>query len=191
MLESKIKRYREIVRSVDRFLAQQEAIEKIMATSSFHIQEGSVDPVTVAGIRMKGRYSDCGAGFGKIGRAFGRYICGKPLLLHYDSEYRETDADFEACMPVRGGKSTSEVSVRALPGGRCVSLMHLGPYDELGRSYAKILGYVREKGYQISVPTREVYHKGPGMIFRGNPKKYLTEIQMLIGPGSDVSKGGF
>ncbi len=23
-------------------------------------------------------------------------------------------------------------------------------------------------------------HKGPGMIFRGNPAKYLTEIQILI-----------
>jgi hypothetical protein len=29
-------------------------------------------------------------------------------------------------------------------------------------------------------PTREIYYKGPGMIFRGNPKNYLTEIQMLI-----------
>jgi DNA-binding transcriptional MerR regulator/effector-binding domain-containing protein len=183
LLENKIKRYREIVRSVDRFLAQQEAIEKIMAHSSFHIQEGSVDPITVAGIRMKGRYSDCGAGFGKIGKSFGRYICGKPLLLHYDSEYRETDADFEACIPVRGGKSTSDVNVRDLPGGRYVSLMHLGAYDELGRSYAKILGYVRDKGYQVVMPTREIYHKGPGMIFRGNPKKYLTEIQMLITSG--------
>lgn len=30
------------------------------------------------------------------------------------------------------------------------------------------------------MPTREVYLKGPGMIFKGNPKNYLTEIQMLI-----------
>jgi hypothetical protein len=33
---------------------------------------------------------------------------------------------------------------------------------------------------EVAGPTREVYIKGPGMIFRGNPKKYLTEIQMLI-----------
>jgi len=30
------------------------------------------------------------------------------------------------------------------------------------------------------MPTRELYVKGPGMIFKGNPKKYLTEIQILI-----------
>ena len=29
-------------------------------------------------------------------------------------------------------------------------------------------------------PTREVYIKGPGMIFKGNPAKYLTEIQVMI-----------
>jgi effector-binding domain-containing protein len=50
----------------------------------------------------------------------------------------------------------------------------------LGQSYAKILDYVRAKGYAVQLPTREVYHKGPGMIFRGNPKNYLTEIQFLV-----------
>lgn len=47
-------------------------------------------------------------------------------------------------------------------------------------SYEKILSYVNQHGYAAQMPTREVYIKGPGMIFRGNPKKYLTEIQMLI-----------
>jgi effector-binding domain-containing protein len=39
---------------------------------------------------------------------------------------------------------------------------------------------VKERGYEVTLPTREVYLKGPGMIFRGNPKKYLTEIQLPI-----------
>jgi hypothetical protein len=87
----------------------------------FHIEEKVTDPIVVAGIRTKGRYADCGPAFARIGRSLGRYINGKPLMLHYDSEF-----------------------------------------------------------YEIQVPTREIYHKGPGMIFRGNPKNYLTEIQMLI-----------
>ncbi len=99
---------------------------------------------------------------------------------YYDNEYREDDADFEACMPIRGGNTTDGITTRELAGGRCVALLHLGPYDQLGRSYAKILEYVRNKGYEVLSPTREVYLKGPGMIFRGNPQNYLTEIQMLI-----------
>ena len=61
-----------------------------------------------------------------------------------------------------------------------MALLHKGPYNELGRSYAKILAFVKEKGYEVLLPTREVYLKGPGMIFKGNPKNYLTEIQMLV-----------
>ncbi len=48
------------------------------------------------------------------------------------------------------------------------------------RSYAKIIEYIQGRNYEILLPVREVYIKGPGMIFRGNPKKYLTEIQVLI-----------
>jgi effector-binding domain-containing protein len=58
--------------------------------------------------------------------------------------------------------------------------MHRGPYEELSRSYARALKYAKERGYEIQLPTREIYHKGPGMLFRGNPKRYLTEIQMLV-----------
>jgi DNA-binding transcriptional MerR regulator len=180
LLESQIKRDRDIVRSIHAFLAQAEEIERIMAQKSFQVEEKTIGSVRIAGIRMKGRYSDCGSAFARIGKRFGRYVRGKPMLLHYDSEYREHDADFEACMPVCGGSAAEGVTLRDLGGGRCVSLLHLGPYDQLGRSYAQILQYVRNKGYDVAMPTREVYLKGPGMIFRGNPKNYLTEIQMLV-----------
>lgn len=179
-LEGKVRRYREIVRSLDRFLSQDEEARRIMAQASFQIEEKTAAPMLVAGIRKQGRYSECGEAFGRIGKRFGRLINGKPLLLHFDTEHKEDDADYEACMPIRSGKPVDGISAHELPGGRCVSLLHQGPYDTLGRSYARVLEYVREKGYDVVIPTREIYHKGPGMIFRGNPKNYLTEIQMLI-----------
>ena len=83
-------------------------------------------------------------------------------------------------MPLKREQQAEGVSVRELPGGRCVSLLHKGPYEELHRSYEKIFKAVEERGYEVQLPTREVYLKGPGMIFRGNPKKYLTEIQIVV-----------
>ena len=151
-----------------------------MQDSNEQVQEKTLDPVLVAGVRIRGKYSDCGKGFAKIGKSLGRYICGKPLCLYYDGEYREDDADFEACIPIRNAAEAEGIDVRELPGGRCVALLHRGPYEEMTRSYKKILAYVEEKEYRVALPTREVYLKGPGMIFRGNPEKYLTEIQMLI-----------
>jgi DNA-binding transcriptional MerR regulator/effector-binding domain-containing protein len=179
-LETKIQRYREIVRSLNQFLAEEEEASKLMKRSPFQIEEKPTDPILVAGIRMKGRYAECGPVFAHICRSFGRHISGKPLMLHYDTEYRAEDADFEPCMPVRISKPVDGILIRELPGGRCVSLLHKGPYDQLGQSYAKVLEYVRGKGYDVQVPTREIYHQGPGMIFRGNPKNYLTEIQFLV-----------
>jgi DNA-binding transcriptional MerR regulator/effector-binding domain-containing protein len=180
LLETKIKHYREIVRSLNHFLAEEEEARKLMTHSPFEVEEKQIDPILVAGIRIKGRYADCGPIFARLGKSLGRYINGKPLMLFYDSEYRETDAEIEPCVPIRDCKPVEGISIRQLPGGRCVSLLHKGPYEQLGQSYARVLDYVRTKGYEVQIPTREVYHKGPGMIFRGNPKNYLTEIQFLV-----------
>ncbi len=160
-------------------LHEKEATAK-MQQATYQVEEKQVDPILIASVRMQGKYSDCGSGFAKIGRKFGRFICGKPMMLHHDREYRADDANFEAAMPIKRGESKDEISVRELAGGRCLSLMHLGPYEELGRSYEKILKDVKARGVEWEMPTREIYHKGPGMIFRGNPKKYLTEIQFMI-----------
>ncbi|HXY36006.1 MAG TPA: MerR family transcriptional regulator [Planctomycetaceae bacterium] len=178
-IKEQIKRLQRTVRSLDQFISEERQGEA-MAEISEGVQEKSLEAVLVAGIRMKGRYSDCGKGFAQLGRGFGRLICGKPLLLHYDAEYREDDADFEACMPIRQRKSVEGAAVRELPAVRCVTLVHKGPYDQMGRSYAKVLKWIKDKNYKVVLPTREVYFKGPGMIFRGNPKNYVTEIQIPV-----------
>jgi DNA-binding transcriptional MerR regulator/effector-binding domain-containing protein len=179
-IQTKLRHYRDIDRALDEIINRQREVRRAMQSVTYEIEEKRLSPVLIAGIRMKGKYSDCGPAFGRLGRQFGFRICGKPMLLIYDHEYREEDADFEACMPVRSGKSADGIDVRELPGGRAVTLLHQGPYDQLGRSYAKILDDVKQKRYEIQTPCREVYIKGPGMIFKGNPMKYLTEIQMLI-----------
>lgn len=178
-IKKRIRQLRKAVKSLDQFIIE-ERENQTMAQIVEHVQEKVVEPMVVAGIRTKGRYSDCGRLFGQLGRGFGRHICGRPMLLHYDSEYRENDADFEACMPIRKTKAVEGVSVRELPGGRCVSLVHRGPYEQLGRSYAHVFQYVNDHKYKALSPTREVYIKCAGMFFKGNPKNYLTEIQILV-----------
>jgi hypothetical protein len=39
---------------------------------------------------------------------------------------------------------------------------------------------MNEHGYTPLTPTREVSLKGPGLIFAGNPKNYLTEIPIFV-----------
>jgi effector-binding domain-containing protein len=100
--------------------------------------------------------------------------------LYYDSDYREEDADIETCFPVSRPTGELAKAARVLPGGKCISLIHKGPYDQIGLSYKRIYAYLEQKSYRALAPMREIYIKGPGMIFRGNPKNYLTEIQIMI-----------
>lgn len=182
LLINKLRHYQETVAKIDQFIFEQRQVrEEIKMRATIHdIQERKIEPVLVAGIRMQGCYSECGEGFAKLGKRLGQHIAGKPLCLFYDGEYRDGDANFEPCMPIRKAVNEDGFSVRELPGGHYVTLIHYGPYEELRHSYARILKYAKEHGFEVSLPTREVYLKGPGMFFRGNPKKYLTEIQLPV-----------
>lgn len=179
-IELRLKHDRHILENLKKIIRNETEALKKMSESNFDIQEKTVPSMQVASIRMQGKYSDCGAGFGKIFRKFGRHACGKPMMLIRDTEYRENDANFEVAVPIKKGSPTDDVEIQELPGGTCVSLFHQGPYSELHRSYAIILKYAQDKSLRYSVPSREIYHKGPGMIFRGNPKNYLTEIQLFV-----------
>ncbi|MFA5866865.1 MAG: GyrI-like domain-containing protein [Actinomycetota bacterium] len=147
---------------------------------SFEVEEKNLETMLVAGIRYKGRYDEVGEKLGAVMRVAGRNMAGNPMNLYFDEDYKETDADIETCIPVRKGEDKGDVKVHELPGGKGVSLIHKGPYETLSRSYEKISNYVKENGYKVQLPTREIYVKGPGMILKGNPDNYLTEIQMLI-----------
>ena len=155
-----------------------------MTDHSTEIVEKDLAPLLIAGCRMKGRYEDIGQGFKKIGRAMGFLISGKPLALFYDGCKKEDGADFEPCMPVRKEKDVPGIDVRLLEGGRAVTAIHRGPYETLHHTWDALRSWIDEGGYQQKLPSREVYIKGPGMLFKGNPKKYITEIQILVEPAT-------
>ncbi len=178
-IQSKIDRYKLILNSLDNII-KVEKENKMETKEIFDIEEKEVETILIAGYKIKGKYKEIGKGFAILGKKFGRYTNGKPLGLYYDGEYKEENAKFEACFPIRKGNSTEDISVRELPGGKCIALIHKGDYDSLSTTYKKLFQYINEKQIITKLPTREVYIKGPGMIFKGNPKNYITEIQIFI-----------
>ncbi|MBU0473419.1 MAG: MerR family transcriptional regulator [Bacteroidetes bacterium] len=178
-IQSKIAQYKTTLNSLESII-KIEKENKMKTEQIFDVEEKIVDTVLIAGYRMQGKYQDIGEGFSKVGKIFGRYLNGKPIALYYDGEYKEDDADYEACFPIRKGTGTDDISVRELKGGKCYTIIHKGSYETLSQSYKHLFEYINEKGIKTKLPTREVYLKGPGMIFKGNPKNYLTEIQIFI-----------
>ncbi|MBP8082312.1 MAG: MerR family transcriptional regulator [Spirochaetes bacterium] len=135
-----------------------------------------VDPIIFLGIRRKCSYDEVGKDFSECAKKAGRFIGGKGINLFYDGEYKESDADIETGFPVKKAIGNS----RILKGGNAVCIIHKGRYEEIGKSFAGIYDYISKNKIKAQIPVRLVYIKGPGMIFRGNPDKYLTEIQFMI-----------
>ncbi len=179
-IQLKLEQLNQAALTLEEIIHKEREARKMLEESKFAVGEKEVDNLQVAGLRWKGRYDECGKAFQKIGKLAGRHIRGHAMNLYYDGEYKEDDADIETCFPVGNIKKAGDLILHQLSGGKCVYLIHKGPYDQLSRSYAKIMDYIQKKKYHTLTPIREIYVKGPGMIFRGNPKNYLTEIQIMI-----------
>jgi DNA-binding transcriptional MerR regulator len=171
-----------MARELDRLIRdEKEALA--LAQSTQQISEKTLPPLLVGGLRWTGSYSDTGRALGQVCRRFGRYAADAPLNLYYDLEYKDEEADIESCIPLRSSHTASGFAVHTLPETRAACLVHQGPYSELSRSYARLLTHIEERGYAAVLPLREIYRKGPGLLFRGNPRTYLTEIQIpFAGP---------
>jgi DNA-binding transcriptional MerR regulator/effector-binding domain-containing protein len=180
-IQERIRTDRKTAKALEKVLRDEAAAASLAQAGRFRVEEKNLASIIVAGLRMTGRYEECGRGFKTLAGKMGRHIAGKPLCLYFDDEFREGDASFEPCFPVRREvASVDGITVRTLPAARCLTLIHQGPYPQLGRSYKTILGEFHRRGLTADLPSRETYHKGPGMIFKGNPKNYLTEIQIPI-----------
>ena len=147
----------------------------------FEVEEKELPTQLVAGIRTTGRFDAAGVLYKKLGRAAGFGIAGKAAMLIYDEAYKEEDADFEPLFPVRKATDLGAgIHVRELAGGRALCIRHRGPYNTSNVAYRRVYKACAERGLRALVPSREIYLKGPGMLFKGNPAKYLTEIQLLV-----------
>ncbi len=169
-----------VARRLDELIRAERDAQELLRTAPREVVEKDLSSVLVAGLRWRGRYSETGAALGRVCRQYGRYAVDAPLNLYYDDDYKEEDADIESCIPVRAANEAPGFAVHTLPGGRALSLLHRGPYSELSRSYSRIMRAMDERGLEGRAPLREIYRKGPGMLFKGNPKNYLTEIQILV-----------
>jgi len=138
-----------------------------------------VAEIRIISITYKGKYSDCGKYMGKLFKIGGSKIAGKVFNRYLDEGYEEI-AEVEVCLPVKKEISHSDVEYKVLPACRVISTIHVGPYDEVGRAYQRLIDYRSKHSLTVNDHSREIYIKGPGMIFRGNPQKYITEVQMPI-----------
>jgi len=67
LLQQRMCEDRDIVRSLGEIIAKERAAQQLLEGGHFSVQEKNLDAMLIAGIRMKGKYSECGARFGQLG----------------------------------------------------------------------------------------------------------------------------
>lgn len=176
MLENKISKEKELIRKITLYIKPNNMEEISM---SYKIEVKEIAPVTVASIRYKGKYSDVGTYIGKIYKTVKNNGAGAPFNCYYDAEFKE-EADIETCVPTTKLINDSSILAKNLPAIKAICTTHTGSYDQLNLAYKALFDYANEHNIICLTPSREVYIKGPGIIFKGNPSNYLTEIIIPI-----------
>jgi DNA-binding transcriptional MerR regulator/effector-binding domain-containing protein len=181
-----IERYRRAHKEMAAFVRFEKEIEMKSKGMGDAIAERTFDSALIAGLRVKGRYAEMGKHIGLLVRRYGRWASGGPFALYYDAEYREEEADFEVCVPLRspptGGAAqlNDGWSVRELPARRGLVCLHRGPYETLGTTYKRLFDHAGAARLATGLPIEEVYLRGPGMLIPRNPRSYLTEIRLPL-----------
>ena len=177
-ITGKISGYREVKKRLERLIEREEEVSTDITDNEIIIKD--IPIIRIASVRFTGKYQEVTPAFVRLLLSYGRYCDGVPFSLYYDDEYKEEKADIEACIPIKEVIENEGIKCRELDGGKAVTIIHRGPYETIGRSYKKLIDHIQENGYEIRLPNREVYLKGPDILVLDPPYGFITEVQMLL-----------
>ena len=109
--------------------------------------------------------------------------CAQPsyCFTHYlEPEYKEEDILVEICEAVTEKKpDTGDIAFKVFPKvSMAACIFHKGSYNTLPESYAMLLQYIEENGYEICGNIRESYIDG--VWNKETENEWLTEIQIPV-----------
>ncbi|MGF3194915.1 GyrI-like domain-containing protein [Facklamia sp. P13055] len=146
----------------------------------YQIEIKDIDPVRVAYMKYRGIVTDASKVFPKVFKSIHGKTSGSPFFNYITMNSETKVGDIELCVPTNEEPIGNGIEVKILPRIKAVCVTHIGTYETLYKAYEAIDRYSKENVLEISPPFRELFIKGPGMVFKGNPEKYITEIQFPI-----------
>jgi AraC family transcriptional regulator len=139
-------------------------------------------PMRVAYLRHVGPYGEVGATWDRLLTILGKdgYLGGGTMLIglcHDDPEVTPpSKIRYDACVTVGDDFAPSGgIQVQTVAGGEYAMTTHNGPYNDVGRTYAELLGqWIPRSGRELrDVPCFEVYLNDPQSTA---PEDLLTDI---------------
>ena len=155
-------------------------IKKRRRNMEYKIEIREIEPLCVAYMSYEGDVTKANRVFPKVFQSIHGKTNGAPFFNYLSMNPETKQGALELCVPTDEVPCTQDIEVKQMPRIKAVCVTHIGSYATLPLAYAAIDQYAVKHSLKISAPFREVFIKGPGMLFKGNPKKYITEIQFPI-----------
>ncbi len=154
--------------------------------NTMEVTTKTLEPKRVAFVRHVGPYSQVGDTWGKLMSWAGpRGMLGPAMtmigLCHDDPDVTPPDKlRYDACLPVEpNAEAEGEIGIQTIEGGDYAVVMHEGPYENMGETYAKLCGqWLPNSGRELSsAPCFQVYKNDPSTTA---PQDLRTEIYMRL-----------
>jgi AraC family transcriptional regulator len=78
------------------------------------------------------------------------------------------------------------IEPKSLPAARALVFTHIGPYEELSRSYRLLAEVMERNGLESAGPPREIYVTDPDEV--ADPNEYETRIVWPIGAEGELDE---
>jgi DNA-binding transcriptional MerR regulator len=97
-----------------------------------------------------------------------------------DPVHNETAVHMTVYLPVTGNpEPRGRIVAERIEGGLAATILHLGPYALLHRSYEQLATWMQRHGHEMTGPPREVFLVGPTEV--EDPNSYETEVVWPVG----------
>ncbi|MFW9807314.1 MAG: DUF6144 family protein [Candidatus Thorarchaeota archaeon] len=136
----------------------------------------SLAPILVAQIRIHGTIKDLPQAFSKLESTIGNFAIGSPIVIHHWGVSDKGGHDMDVCFPISEPVKYDNIAITTLPGKDAMTMIHRGPYSDIGTSYSEISKHTYERGHPIAESTREIYHQ----FSLDNPEVTVIEIQTIL-----------
>jgi AraC family transcriptional regulator len=144
------------------------------------------EAMAVAYVSRKGPYDQIpeamGALFGGLAQK-GLVPAGPPGGRYFSvpGDVSEAESLWEVWVPLAGDPAEAPaegigLGVRRVAAAEVACAMHRGPYDTIDQTYAVLVRWVAENGYEAAGPPEEVYFSGP----ETPPDQILTEVRLPV-----------
>ncbi|MEN8905987.1 MAG: GyrI-like domain-containing protein [Clostridiales bacterium] len=143
----------------------------------YNIEIKNIESIKVAFMKFKGHYTEAGKYMPEVFKSVQGKTIGIPFFAYYLAEKKTGLCEIDLCVPTNiESTNKNGITIKELPGFKAACVTHIGPYDSVPMAYEAIDNYLKKEKLDLQLPWREVFIKGPGLVMKGNPKKYITEI---------------